>query len=382
MMEGVTTPSTPPFEPALMPGDGTEVEDDDAGAAPVRTRRAAVMSASGLLASVLIAVLTVLPSPYAIGGPGPTYDTLGVDKNGDPLVEIVGAPTFPASGELRLTTVSVARGGSSMFTMGSVLAGYFSPHQYVLPEEFVFGDPDDEAEHDEIAQRDWITSQESATVSALEALGVPVPATIRVAGVEDDSNALGLLQEDDILTAIDGKPITTYNEMTDAVRAHQPGDTIEVSVLRDGEQVDVSFEMLDAGDGSAVMGIWIDPTFDLPIDVTVQIDSVGGPSAGSMFSLAIMDKLTEVDELTGQSVAGTGTIDADGDVGPIGGIQFKMEGALAAGSEYFLAPVENCEDVLGHIPEGLSVFSVDNLDDAYAAVESIGAGDTSELSTC
>lgn len=349
---------------------------------PVPTRRAAVMSAAGLATSVLIAVLTVLPSPFAIGGPGPTYDTLGVDSEDEPLVEIAGAPTFPASGELRLTTVSVSRGGSSMFTMGSVLAGYFSSHRYVVPEEYVFGDPDQKDEYDEQAQQDWITSQESATVSALEELGVPVPASIRVAGVEEDSNALGLLQEDDVLTAIDGAPIATYAEMSDAVGAHAPGDTIEVAVTRAGEQVTESFQMLDGGDGSAVMGIWIDPTFDLPIDVSVQIDRVGGPSAGTMFSLAIMDKLTEVDELSGQHVAGTGTIDADGDVGPIGGIQFKMEGARAAGTEYFLAPIENCEDVRGHVPEGLSVFSVDNLDDAYAAVTSIGAGDTSTLPTC
>lgn len=348
----------------------------------VPTRRAAVMSAAGLATSVLIAVLTVLPSPFAIGGPGPTYDTLGVDGEGEPLVEIAGAPTFPASGELRLTTVSVSRGGSSMFTMGSVLAGYFSQHRYVVPEEYVFGDPDQEAQFDEQAQQAWITSQESATVSALEELGVPVPATIRVAGIQEGSNAVGLLEADDVLTAIDGTPITTYKEMADAVAAHQPGDTIAVTVMRGDQEITESFEMLDGGDGTAVMGIWIDPTFDLPIDVSVQIDQVGGPSAGTMFSLAIMDKLTEVDELSGQHVAGTGTIDADGDVGPIGGIQFKMEGARAAGTEYFLAPVANCEDVRGHVPEGLSVFSVDNLDDAYAAVTSIGAGDTSKLPTC
>jgi PDZ domain-containing protein len=340
------------------------------------------MSATGLIAAVLLAILSVLPSPYAIGGPGPTYDTLSTDADGVPLVQIEGAPTFPASGELRLTTVSVSRGGSQWFTMGSVLAGYFSPGQYVLPEEYVFGDPDDEEEYDEQAAQDWITSQESATVSALEELGIPVPATIRVAGVEDDSNALGLLEADDVLVGIDGTDITTYKEMSTAVSAHQPGDTIEVSVMRGTDLVTESFEMLDDGNGNAVMGIWIDPTFDIPIDVTVQIDSVGGPSAGTMFSLAIMDKLTEKDELAGEKVAGTGTIDADGDVGPIGGIQFKMVGAVEDGASYFLAPVENCEDVRGHVPQGLSVFSVDNLDDAYAAVESIGSGRTSELPTC
>lgn len=382
MMVGVTTQSTPPSPPAPAVGDAAEEQAADDPVAPPPTRRAALMSATGLATSVLIAALTILPSPFAIGGPGPTYDTLGADESGEPLVTITGAPTYPASGELRLTTVSVSRGGSNMFTMGSVLAGYFSPHRYVVPEEFVFGDPNQEEEFDERAQQDWITSQESATVSALEELGVAVPATIRVAGVQDNSNASGLLETDDVLTAIDGAPITTYKEMADAVAGHDPGDTIAVTVMRDDQEITESFEMLDSGDGTAVMGIWIDPTFDIPIDVVVQIDRVGGPSAGTMFSLAIMDMLTEKDELSGQNVAGTGTIGADGDVGPIGGIQFKMEGARDAGAEYFLAPIENCDEVLGHVPQGLSVFSVDNLDDAYAAVVSIGAGDTSLLPTC
>lgn len=340
------------------------------------------MSSAGLVTSVLIALLTVFPAPFAVGGPGPTFDTLGDDESGVPLVTIEGAPTFEASGELRLTTVSVSRGSSQAFTMGSVLKGYFSSGQYVMPEEYVFGDPAEEDVYDEQAKQDWITSQESATVSALEQLGIPVPASIRVAGVEDDSNALGLLQTDDVLVAIDGTPIDTYSQMSAAVGAHQPGDTIELAVMRGSEQVTESFKTLDDGQGNAIIGIWIDPTFDIPIDVSVQIDRVGGPSAGMMFSLGIMDKLTEQDELSGQHVAGTGTIDADGDVGPIGGIQFKMEGARQAGAEYFLAPIENCPDVVGHVPEGLSVFSVDRLGDAYTAVESIGAGTTSQLSTC
>jgi len=371
MMEGVTVPTTPSFE--------AQVFDIEEPTPP--SRRAAVLSAAGLAVSVLIAILTVFPAQFAIGGPGPTFDTLA-ELDGVQLVEISGAPTFEASGELRLTTVSVSRGGSQLFTMGSVLAGYFSPTKYVRPEEYVFGTSDEENAVEERAAQDWITSQESATVSALEELGMAVPASIRVAGVQDDSNALGLLEEDDVIVAIDGTDIATYKQMSDAFSVHAPGDTVAVTVLRQGQEVTESITMLDAADGAAILGIWIDPTFNLPIDVTVQIDSVGGPSAGLMFSLGIMDKLTEQDELDGEHVAGTGTIDASGDVGPIGGIQFKMKGAYDAGADFFLAPVENCPDVIGHVPDGLSVFKVNTLDDAYAAVESIGSGDTSQLPTC
>jgi len=344
-------------------------------------RRAAVMSMTGLVGSILLAVLTVLPAAFAIGGPGPTFDTLG-DKDGSQLVQISGAPTYPSTGELRLTTVSVSDAGQTPFTLGRVLSAWSSGRAYVLPREWVFGTPEQADEVAEQAKTDWITSQESATVAALEELGEPVPAVITIAEVPDDSPAHGLLQKDDVIVAIDGAPIATYANMADAMAAKKPGDAITVTVTRNGERRDEHFATIDDGLGKAIMGIYVDPTFSLPIDVTVAIDSVGGPSAGMMFSLGIMDRLTPQDELNGAKVAGTGTIAASGDLGPIGGIGMKMVGARDAGAEYFLAPVENCSAVVGNIPEGLHVFSVDTLDDAYDAVVAIGKGDTASLPTC
>ena len=101
-----------------------------------------------------------------------------------------------------------------------------------------------------------------------------------------------------------------------------------------------------------------------------------------MFALAIMDKLSPQDELHGAKVAGTGEIYVDGKVYPIGGIQYKLNGARAAGADYFLAPVANCPDVIGHIPAGLSVYAVNDLADAYAAIVAIGQGKTDGLPTC
>ncbi len=344
-------------------------------------RRTTVMSIAGLATSALIAVLTVVPSPYAVGSPGPTFDTLG-DVDGQPLVEISGAPTYPASGQLRLTTVSVSRSGAQPFTLGRVLASWASPRAYVLPEEQVFGAPDQQQQVEDQAQQEWITSQERATVSALEALGVPVPATLVVEGLTPGSQAEGLLEAGDVIVGIDGAPVATFSELADAVGGHLPGDDITVTVERDGATLTQTFPTIDDGTGSALIGVWVDPTFDLPVDVTVQIDSVGGPSAGLMFSLGIMDKLTARDELQGARVAGTGTIDAVGDVGPIGGIRMKLYGAVDDGATWFLAPVENCADVRGNIPDGLHVVAVDTLDDAYDAITRIGAGDTAGLPGC
>ena len=251
-----------------------------------------------------------------------------------------------------------------------------------MPREYVFGTPEQADQVSQQAQTDWISSQESATVAALEELGQPVPAVISVAAVPEGSKATGHLQKGDIIVAIDGTDIETYADLSDAMHAKSPGDPVTVTVVREGARVDETFATGDDGDGNAIMGIYVDPKFTLPIDVTVSIDKVGGPSAGMMFSLGIMDKLTKADELNGAKVAGTGTITASGDVGPIGGIRMKMWGAHDAGSKFFLAPIENCDEVVGNIPDGLSVFSVDTLDDAYNAIVAIGKGDTASLPTC
>ncbi len=344
------------------------------------SRRANVMAATGLTTSLLLAALTVVPAQYAIEGPGPTFDTLST-VDGVPLVQIDGATTYRSSGELRLTTVSVSNASSERFTVGAVLQGFFSPARTVQPVEAVLGTPQDQEASQERNAAQWITSQESATVSALQALGHEVPATVTVVEILDESNAKGVLQVGDVVVGGDGQVFDSYADLTNYLAARQPGDTVTMTVRRDGRERNVTFDLIDV-EGQPRMGVTVDPQFDPPIDVTVGIDKVGGPSAGMMFALAIMDQLTSQDELKGARVAGTGVIDVDGQVYPIGGIALKMSGARSAGADYFLAPVENCNEVIGHVPEGLDVYAVDTLDDAYAAIVAIGKNDTSGLPRC
>src|SRR5690554_4093654 len=161
-------------------------------------RRSIVLSVTGLGAALLVAVLSFLPAQFAIGSPGRTYDTLS-EVEGVPLVEIVGAPTYATTGELRLTTVEVSRGSSAAFTLGPVIRAWLSPSQYAVPEESVFGSPDERDEFEEQSQQAWISSQEAAAVAALTALDEPVPATLEVVQVDETSHAVGRLQEGDIV---------------------------------------------------------------------------------------------------------------------------------------------------------------------------------------
>ena len=134
---------------------------------------------------------------------------------------------------------------------------------------------------------------------------------------------------------------------------------------------------------SVLIGIQPGATYDFPFDVTVNLGTVGGPSAGMMLALGTYDKLTPGALTGGERIAGTGTITADGEVGAIGGIRQKMYGAQEADADWFLAPAANCNEVVGHVPGGLEVFAVTTLDDALEVVETVAAGgDTSSLARC
>jgi PDZ domain-containing protein len=175
--------------------------------------------------------------------------------------------------------------------------------------------------------------------------------------------------------------VPSFSVLSDVMDTKEPGVEVTVTVQRDGEAVDLAVTTTADGD-TALLGVFIDPEFDLPVDVDIEIQNVGGPSAGTMFALGIIDLLTEEDEVGGKTIAGTGTVDLTGTVGPIGGIRQKMVGATKAGATWFLAPAENCDEVVGHVPDGLDVVAIETLGGAREAVEAIGDGTTEDLPTC
>ena len=227
-----------------------------------------------------------------------------------------------------------------------------------------------------------VSSQENATVAALEELGYEVPTELVVVEPVEGTGADGVVAPEDVIVALDGVELSSFSQLTDLLRETEPGSTVVVTVLREGERVDLDVVTGDSGEDRALLGVYIDPVFDLPFEVTIQIENIGGPSAGMMFALAVVNDLTPEDETGGETIAGTGTVDLSGDVGPIGGIRQKLHGALRDGASWFLAPEGNCAEVVGHVPDGLRVVRVDTLADARAAVEAIGAGTAQDLPTC
>jgi PDZ domain-containing protein len=298
------------------------------------------------------------------------------------LIEIEGRDTYPTEGTLDLTTVSVFGGPGRDVDVLDVVTSWFDPAEAVLPEEELFPPDQTEEQVEQQNAEEMVSSQENATAAAMGELGIAVPTTLTVVGFSEGSDAARQLREGDVVTAVEGDAVPDLPQLRERLQAVDAGQPATITVTRDGESSDVEVTTLEGEEGQTLLGVLIDPAYDFPFDVSIQIEDIGGPSAGMMFALGIVDKLTPGAMTGGEVIAGTGTIDSAGQVGPIGGIRQKLVGAQRNGAEWFLAPAGNCAEVAGHVPDGLQVFRVATLSEARDAVEAIASGDTGDLAAC
>lgn len=355
-------------------------------------RRTIVGTAALAVALVTLFGLSFVPTSFVIQQPGPVYNTIGTaeTEEGDEvaLIEVHDAETYETSGTLDLTTIQVQGNRERTPTWLDLAMAWFDRSKAVVPIESVF--PEGVTTEDRDAQNAalMVDSQAEATAAALRELGYDVPGSTEISVVEvtEGSPAAGELAAGDIVTEADGEAVADVDDLREAIAA-EDGDPVEVSYSRDGEERTASITPTRAvvdGEESWAIGVMLSPmtTYDFPVDITIQLDDVGGPSAGMMFALGIVDTMTEGEMTGGENIAGTGTIDAEGEVGTIGGIRQKLYGASEAGADWFLAPRGNCDEVVGHVPDDLTVFSVATLTDAEEAVRAIADGDTSGLVGC
>lgn len=363
----------------------------------------------GHVAVVVLIALTVFgatrSAPYVVKSPGPTYDVLG-EQNGTEIIQILdedgnsltansasssdssGSPSSIGStgGELRIVTVSEAGGPGYSVTYWEVFLAFFDDAKYVYTYESLYPDTVTAEEVSELGKAQMSSSQTSAQIAALEYLGYEVEGTTIIAGTQADTPADGLLLEGDILREITVDSVTyelAEVTMLYEVLAKTPvGTEVVVAVERDGELEEVTLETSENSSGGSQLGVYVTTEAQLPVDISISLERVGGSSAGMMFALGIIDKMTEGGIVSGVSIAGTGSLSYLGEVQAISGIVQKMHGALRDGAEYFLAPTANCSDVVGNTPDGLKVYSVSTLDEAVEAVQAISAGDTSSLTAC
>lgn len=367
--------------------------DERQDVAPAPRRRLPRSAVAGVwaltIALMALLALTVLPTSFVVQQPGPVFNTLGTAEGADgeevPLISVSGAETYPTAGTLDLLTVQVVGNRERTPSWFELAMAWFDASRAVLPIDEIFPADQSTEERNEQSAAMMVDSQKEATAAALTELGYDVQQMVRVYALSDDSAAAGVLEPDDIIREANGRAVADTESLRRIINEGD-GDPVTLLIDRGGRDltVDVTPKQSEV-DGQTLWLIGVTTLHDyvFPVDVTIQLDNVGGPSAGMMFALGIIDTLTEGELNGGQDVAGTGTIDAAGEVGPIGGIRQKLYGASGAGADYFLAPESNCDEVVGHVPPGLAVFSVATLDDALDALAAIRDGDDLDaLPTC
>lgn len=317
-----------------------------------------------------------LTVPFAAEGPGPTFNTLS-EVEGTPVVEIEGGELDETSGSLDMTTVSVR----TNMTMGQALGRWLVSGDTLVPiDQIMPRDMTDEQmrEHNEAS---FVASESAATVAAMKHLGEPTK--IIVHDVVEGTAAAGEIEAGDTITAVDGEEVTEPQQVQDKIRAKKPGDEVTVTYTRGEEAAkEATVELGENPEDKELplLGITMtsEPAGD--IHVTYNLKDVGGPSAGMIFSLAVIDKLSPGELNGGRNVAGTGTIAEDGSVGPIGGITHKLEAARDGGAELFLAPEKNCAEARKVDSGDMVVAKVATLDDAISAMHSFSTGEP--VQTC
>ena len=331
---------------------------------------------------ILLGIGMFLPVPYVLTTPGPVFNTIGKVDDTE-LISISGTQTFPTQGELNMTTVRETGGPQEGLDIFQALWGWLDPNSRVVPRAYIYPEDQTEAENAAQSAEAFSTSQSHAIAAAMKYLEKPVVETIVVTSIGVDTPALDKLRAGDEIISVDDVAMKSPEQVVAAVRAKPIGTNLVFVVKREGTQLTQIVTSIpkpdDAGtveDESKIpyIGIGIDVNYAASFPINCGVSGVGGPSAGSMFAVGIIDKLTPGALTDGKIIAGTGTIDPTGNVGEIGGIQQKLIGAKKAGAVLFLAPQGNCNDVVGHIPDGLTVASVATLADAIAAITAFNNG--------
>lgn len=331
------------------------------------------------------------PTPYIVESPGPAVDVLGTYEGHEVLTVTGDEDTAQvddhggSEGRLDMTTVLVGGPPTGTTTATDLFGALLDPGADVLPRELVYptGTTSEEVSAGNTAA--MASSQEIATAAALTELGVDYRTRLTVQEFTPGSAAEGTLETGDEILDADGEPVTDVPALKGVLNA-SGGDPVPMTVRRDGDEQVLDVPVAAAPEGGPdrwLMGAYLQQGFEFPVQVDIALEDVGGPSAGLMFALSIVDRLSPGDLTGGRHIAGTGTITPDGAVGAIGGIPQKVLGAREAGAEAFLAPVDNCADLDGRVPEGLTVYAVDTLSTARATVEAVAEGRTPEgVRTC
>jgi PDZ domain-containing protein len=332
----------------------------------------------------LLTIATLLaPIPFVFFKPGVPDNVAGK------LIEIKEVKTYPVNGKLYITSILVTNPDSPVFG-AEALVNWATGPNVVLPRESVYPIVQPAKVINRNNRNEMESSKATATAAALRYLGYTFNEFYFVSDIREYSDAIKKLQVGDIITDIDGKKINEIEEIRTSYAEKKIGDNLRITIERRDKNENSSIitqtvtlvknveTAAKTGEVKPAIGILVGTSAKFPVDVDFNISGVGGPSAGMIFAVGIIEKLNEEDLVRGRKIAGTGTVTASGKVGGIGGIEEKMIGASRIGATVFLAPRENCPDIK-HVPQGLKVIPVSTLEEA---IEVLRAPDNFKFPGC
>ena len=374
---------------------GQAGREDDPETAPSeesrrrRRLRRAVVAGSFILVVALIAAVFLVPVNAVIEAPGPTWNVLDNGSSSDQdVLKVSGTETYPTEGALRMTTVSVSGCPGYPVTTADLIAAWFSADKRIVDRNEVCPQDQSAEQVEETGKAQMTASQDSAVIAALVETGKAGAMHLTVTEVTEQQTSTEI-QAGDVLETItpQGGQTTTlasFSQLRELMTTIPEGTRVTLGVRRGDQKTSAALTTIAPQEGTtgSLLGLSLKISVDSPVEATFGLSDVGGPSAGMMFALGVVDEITQGSLTGGKDIAGTGTIDMTGQVGPIGGIQQKMAGARESGSTFFLAPASNCNEVKGHEPKDMQVFAVNTLHEAVAATEAIASGNTSGLATC
>lgn len=347
------------------------------------SRRTASLTLAGVLLVALVTVAFTVPMPYVVLSPGVTENTLG-SHEGEPVIDISGYRTYPTSGHLDLTTVSVTSPDYQP-RLPEVLQAWWSRRQIVLPRDVIYPPEQTVTEVKQENEQQMVNSQDAAIAAGLAEAGLDA-LDIEVRDVIAGAPAEGELREGDVITSVDGTAVESTADAVAAISDRAPGDQVTLGILRGDQSEDIELGTESSPDDpdAARIGIALDDVVDPPFEIDISLgQDIGGPSAGLMFSLAIYDLITPGALTGGHFIAGTGTIDPAGNVGLIGGVQQKIAGAFESGATVFLVPSGDCvEASQSDLADDVELVEVSTITEAVSALDALNAGDAATIPRC
>jgi PDZ domain-containing protein len=333
-----------------------------------RTGLTIVRQIGSIAIALVLAVLAFAPDlPYVRTSPGTAYEATGKLDGKDVLSIQQNSvlPVYPVKGKLLMLTVTEWGAPYGHLTWADALRTLWDPAISVQPSEFVY--PQGVNREKDLAQsfNDIHLSEQQAIGTVFRYLKKPIKSHLRVDILDPEGSAYNKLKLGDVVTAIDGHPVTSYDDVDSLRRTFKDGVNMVWTVKRDGKVVDVTMAPVDDGWGSVGFGVRLQEIYHPPMKITWNLDNVGGPSGGLAMALSLYEKLSKEDLLRGRTIAVTGTIsEFDGWVDAIGGIDQKIALAARSGATMMLIPGMNCSDIDLPVPPEMKIVPVYHFDEA------------------